>query len=171
MKIIGLYKTSEAAAKAKRLMRERGVPDQRTSLLSPDDTHGQHLAAYPHHQAARFAWLGAGFGAFVGAVAFGVSTSATLEGLPLALDGHVWSALIGLAIVAPIGALVGAVMGWRRPVLRADFFDADAKRGGTALGVVAETAEELEAAPYAFRATGALRVESGRGQVQEPQPT
>lgn len=162
MKIIGLYKTKEAAGKAKRLMRERGIPDERTSLLSPDDTAGSHLATYPHHQAARVAWAGAGIGAVIGALLLGAFTSATVEGLPDVLGGHLWSALVGVAIAAPIGALAGAIRGWRQRVLRADFFDADAKRGGTALGVVAETAEELESARYAFRATGALKVESGR---------
>lgn len=171
MKIIGLYKTTEAAGKAKRLMRDRGIPDRRTSLLSPDDTDGPHLATYPHHQAARVAWLGAGIGAAIGALSLGAFTTATVEGLPAVAGGHLWSALVGAALLTPIGALVGAIVGWRRRVLRADFFDADAKRGGTALGVVAETAEELEAARYAFRATGALKVENGTKGFPEPAPT
>ncbi|NIS36571.1 MAG: hypothetical protein GWO04_44510 [Actinobacteria bacterium] len=170
VKIIGLYKTTEAAAKAKGLMRERGIPDLRTSLLSPDDTDGPHLATYPHHQAATVAWLGAAIGAVVGGLALGASTTATVEALPALAGGHLWSALVGAALVSPVGALAGAIVGWRRRVLRADFFDADAKRGGTALGVVVETPEELETARYAFRATGALRVENGHGPFAEPAP-
>ncbi len=161
MKIIGLYKTMEAAGKAKRLMSERGIPDRRTSLLSPDDTDGPHLATYPHHQAASVAWLWACAGGGIGALLLGAVTTATVEGLPMVLGGHLWSALVGFAVAAPLGGAIGGIMGLRKRVLRADFFDADAKRGGTALGVVAETPEELEAARYAFRATGALRVESG----------
>lgn len=168
MKIIGIYKTAEAAGKAKRLMRDRGIPDRRTSLLSPDDTDGPHLATYPHHRAASLAWMGALVGAALGGMALGAFTTVRSDSLPELLGGHLGAALIGVALIAPIGALIGAIVGWRRRVLRADFFDADARRGGTALGVVAETAEELEAARYAFRATGALKVETGSARFTSP---
>jgi len=166
VKLIGLYKTMEAARKAKQLMRQRGIPDRRTSLLSPDDTDGPHLATYPHHQATRYAWLGAAIGAFVGAVAFGVSTEGAIDGLGTILGGKAVAMLVGIALFAPFGAIAGAIVGWRRPVLRADFFDADDKRGGTALGVIVESTEEDDAAHYAFRATGALRVRS-RGSSRD----
>jgi len=101
--IIGLYKTKEAAGKAKKLMRERGIPDRRTSLPSPDDTEGVHLATYLHHRAASVAWLWAACGGAIGGLLMGAVTAATVEGLPAVLGGHLSSALIGVAIVAPIG--------------------------------------------------------------------
>ena len=55
-----------------------------------------------------------------------------------------------------------------KPTLRADFFEADEDRGGTALGVIARTAEEAEAARYAFRSTGALQVRSGKTVASRP---
>lgn len=170
MRLIGVYKTDEAAQKAKRTMRERGIPDDRTSLLSPDDTRGPHLAAYPHHQAAQVAWLGALIGGALGALVLGALTvgEVELEGFMNLLEGRVVSALVGFAMGATPGALIGAFVGWRRPVLRADFFDADDKRGGTALGVVTKTVEELDAAKYAFRSTGALQVKSRSFAGDEP---
>lgn len=168
VKLIGLYKTTEAARKAKQLMRERGIPDRRTSMLSPDDTAGPHLATYPHHQAARYGAFGAILAAFVGLVAFGALTEGTVVGLEDVLGAKVVAMLVGVALFAPVGAIVGALVGWRRPVLQADFFDADADRGGTALGVIIESPDEQEAAHYAFRATGALRIKS-RGTAPEPE--
>lgn len=168
MKLIGLYKTTEAARKAKQLMRERGIPARRTSMLSPDDTEGPHLATYPHHQAARYALFGTVVAAFVGLVLFGAATEGSVAGLEDVLSAKAVAMLVGVALLAPIGALVGAVIGWRRPVLQADFFDADADRGGTALGVIVESPDEHEAARYAFKATGALRVRS-RGSAPEPE--
>lgn len=170
MRLIGLYKTTEAARKAKAMMREQGIPDERTSLLAPDDTRGPHLAAFAHHAAGRYAWLGGALAAAFGALILGVSTTAEITWVndhPFTA-GHWASALWGAALAFPLGAVVGAVFGWRKPTLRADFFEADEDRGGTALGVIARTAEEAEAARYAFRSTGALQVRSGKPVAARP---
>jgi len=172
MKLIGLYKTKEAARKAKAMMREQGIPDDHTSLLAPDDTRGPHLAAYAAHSASTYAWIGAAVAAAFGALIVGVASSGEVTWVndaPLAA-GHGVSALLGAACALPLGALVGALVGWRKTTLRADFFEADARRGGTALGVVARSEAEAESARYAFRATGALQVRSASRRAPKPAP-
>ncbi|MEM9694557.1 MAG: hypothetical protein AAGA56_18555 [Myxococcota bacterium] len=162
MELIGVYKTKEAAAKAKKLMTDRGIPTRRTSILSPDDTRGPHLATYPYHQAFRFALLGGLVASGIGALFFALLGSGTLTLMGSTWAGWWLAAGVGMALALPVGLIGGAVAGLRRPMLRADFFKADEKKGGTALGVIAESEEERESAHYAFRATGALRVR-GRG--------
>ncbi len=160
IKLVGLYKTPEAASKAVALMGARGIPDERTSLLRPDDRAGPHLATYASNLAARYACLGAAVAGAAVALLLAALTvgEIELEGIAQIGSGALVPALAGFGFGAPLGALVGALYGWRQPVLRADFFDADDRRGGTALGVLTETPDELEAARFAFRSTGALQI-------------
>jgi len=125
MNIIGLYKTEEAAAKGKKLMEERGIDPDQTSVLHADDSRGLRLAAYAHHRAASFAWLGAAIGGAIGALVVGGLTVAEveMEGMHQFARGHQVSALVGFALGLLPGALIGAIVGWRKPVLRADFFE------------------------------------------------
>lgn len=164
MRLIGVYKTREAAQKAKRTMRERGIPSERTSLLSPDDTHGPHLAVYADHRASQVAWVGALLGGTLGGLVLGglMVGEVEFEGFTTLMEGHLVAFLVGFVLAAVPGALIGAAIGWRQPTLKADFFDADEKRGGTALGVITLSDDELETARYAFRSTGALQVRTRR---------
>jgi len=172
MNIIGLYKTPEAAAKGKKIMEERGIDPDQTSVLHADDSGGPRLAAYAHHRAASYAWAGAAIGGAIGALIVGGLTvgEIEMEGVHHFARGHGVSALVGLALGLLPGALIGAIIGRRRPVLRADFFESDNKRGGTALGVVCRSAEEAETADYAFRSTGALTVTGRVGSAKGGPP-
>lgn len=165
MNIIGLYKTREAAKKGQRIMEERGIDPEQTSVLHADDSRGLRLASYAHHRAASYAWAGAAIGGAIGALIVGGLTvgEVEMEGVHHFARGHAVSALVGLALGLLPGALIGAIVGRRRPVLRADFFETDNERGGTALGVVTNTDAEAEIADYAFRSTGALTV-TGRSK-------
>ena len=160
MKLIGLYKTREAAAKARELMVARGIGEAQVSLLAPEGEGGPRLAAYAASTSAETAWkYGLPTGAVAALVGFGI-TAGTLELGGSPIEAGIVGALAGLGVGLLLGGAVGAVVGRRRHALRADFFEPDAKRGAVALGVLTHDEAENEHARYAFRATGALQIES-----------
>jgi hypothetical protein len=165
-RLIAVYKTGEAAKKAKQLLTQDGIPDERISVLAPDQLRGTHLAVFAGHAAASVAWLGAALGAGTGGLLLGLAGRGSLSVWIVGdVDASRWvAAAVGAAAAGLLGAATGAFVGWRRLVLRAGFFAADADKGGTALGVLAQTAEEVAAASSSFRATGAQRVWLGVGK-------
>ena len=160
VKLIGLYKTREAAAKARELMIARGIGEAQISLLAPEGEGGPRLAAYAASTSAATAWkYGLPAGALTALVGFGLTAgSLELGGSPI--EAGLVGALAGCSVGLLFGAAVGALVGRRQHMLRADFFAPDAKRGATALGVLTHDEAENEHARYAFRATGALQIES-----------
>ncbi len=119
------------------------TPDQ-VSILTTEETRGQHFALTEGDKSDEGALTGAAVGGLTGALDLGLASAGTLliPGLNLVVGGALIGALAGLGAGAAAGGLVGALVGAGIPEHEAKIYEDHVQNGGILLAVRVENDSE-----------------------------
>jgi len=163
---IGIYKTPDAARRAKAIMIERGIPPSQVSVLAAENPDGLQLATRRVSRAPTSGWVGLATGSAVGALLGATLARGSLALLGLGVfDGRWVSALVFAFVLGLVGAAMAAIAGVRHAAYRTAFQQGDASRFGSAVGVITTTPEQSRMASYALKSTGAIDIHRERARV------
>jgi hypothetical protein len=163
-KITGLYKSSDDAAYAIRILKDAGVPADDISLVARRDLEKEGLVEEPHSKAPEGMMLGAAGGGALGALVAGLSAVGTIAtggaGLGLVVAGPIVAALAGAGAGAAAGSVVGGMIGAAIPEAELNAYEQAIKQGSVLIGVQAE-GDAQQVVKVALKVTGAQKIAVG----------
>jgi hypothetical protein len=163
-KITGLYKSSDDAAYAIRILKDAGVPADDISLVARRDLEKEGLVEEPHSKAPEGMMLGAAGGGALGALVAGLSAVGTIAtggaGLGLVVAGPIVAALAGAGAGAAAGSVVGGMIGAAIPEAELNAYEQAIKQGSVLIGVQAE-GDAQQVVKVALKVTGAQKIAAG----------
>src|SRR4029079_18570228 len=159
--VVGVFEDRERAREAIEALKENGFDADTISILSPDRQATQSIA----DDTGAHAGSGAATGALAGGVLGGLGGwlvgigALAIPGVgPFIAAGAFATALGGAAIGAGLGAIAGALVGMGVPEEHAEYYEGEAKAGGTLITVRA--AGRYDEARQILRDHGAYDIES-----------
>ena len=161
--VFGIYQSANDAERAVDHLLAAGFSNSDISVLLPDDESTRSFAHEKNTKAPEGATTGVTAGGVIGGtlgLLAGIGALAIPGVGPLIAAGPIMAALAGLGVGGALGGVVGALVGLGIPEYEARRYEGRLKEGGTLLSVHCDTAEEIQAAKDALRATGAHDISS-----------
>lgn len=159
--VLGIVDTPQQAEITVKRLEVMGFPPLDISVLFPD-RRGSHDFGFEHHtKAPEGALAGAAVGAVAGAalgMAFGLGLLAVPPLGALVAAGPILAALSVAAVLALLGAVLGAIVGLTVPEIQAKHYVGKVRTGSILVGVHVNDRDELARAREVMRSVAASDV-------------